>query len=159
MELKALFESYRSHRSQLVKKTQEIVQLHNKLSYLSADRLASSGVGQVDASRAGLQVDEEINEARTEAKELLQSAFAVAKNVKSSVVNCPAGQSMPLDNDFITRFVRDFEQQVNLEYSIVDAICTNTPGIDQDSLTTMLACFEYPPYLADSSFDAVVAAL
>lgn len=161
MELKALLESYSELRSQLVKKTQEIVQLHSKLSYLSADRLASSGVGQVDASRASLQIDEEISDVRGEAKEILQKAFAAAKSIKSSFGDqcTAAGSSLPLDKEFVANFARNFEQQVTLEYSIVDAICSNTAGIDQDSLTTMLACFEYPPYLADSSFNAVVDAL
>jgi hypothetical protein len=159
MELKASLESYRDRRIQLISRTQELAQLRNKMSYLSTDQLSRAGASAIQSSRLAVQLNSEICEAGSTVQELLRLVLADTKAVKCTILTLPP-EFQTFSSEFIGRFVGDLEQQHNLEYSIVDAIVNaESSAIDQDSLTTMMACFEYPPYLTEGRLDSVLAGL
>jgi hypothetical protein len=159
MELKASLERYRDRRIELINRTHELAQLRNKMSYLCTDQLSSAGASAIQSSRLTIQLNSEICEASNTVKELLRLVLADAKTVKCSILSLPP-EFQAFSNEFMCRFVGDLEQQHNLEYSIADAIVNaESSAIDQDSLTTMMACFEYPPYLPEGRLDSVLAGL
>lgn len=155
---KQLLESHQKHRLKLISKTQDLVQLRNKQTFLTAEKLADAGTTSVKSSRMLLQLDDQISDASISLREELCTVLSSIKGVKSCVLALP--KDGKIDCEFLSTFMCDMEQQHNLEYRIVDSIvCYTASEIDQDSLTTMIACFEYPPYMSDSRMDALISSL
>jgi hypothetical protein len=60
-----------------------------------------------------------------------------------------------LDFDYLKGFVSNVEQQLVLELSIVDYLSNLDNVTEHDQMVTMMACYEYSPYLRLEDLDAV----
>lgn len=161
MDLKTVLQKYKDLRSTLIRNVQDVVNLRNKMSFASTEMLQrTTATASVKSSRATFQLHSQIDEVCLATKVTLAELTDVVFKTKAVVISTEHSQQGPVDSTYLASFMADLEQQYILELGIVEAIISNTGGdIDQDSLTTMIACFEYPPYLADARIDALLQTL
>jgi hypothetical protein len=160
MDLKVVLQKYKDLRSRLIENVQEVVNLRNKMSFVSTEMLQRTiTTVSVKSSRVTFQLHGQIDELCSATNDTLVELSDAVCKVKEVVLSTE-NRDGPVDSVYLACFKADLEQQYFLESGIVTAIIGNSGSdIDQDSLTTMIACFEYPPYLADSRIDTLLQTL
>lgn len=153
--IKLCIKHYKDSRAKLVRQVQELVNVRNQLTYVSSDMLQKAIGVDISASRAtyrlSSRLDELLSSIETTKSELMEALTTLSSKVPVKA------KDAPVDNDYLENLVNQITQQSTLENIIVDKLLSPDGAlIDQDSLTTYIACFEYPPYLAEADLDAVL---
>mmetsp|Transcript_24674 Transcript_24674/g.49531 ORF Transcript_24674/g.49531 Transcript_24674/m.49531 type:complete len:157 (+) Transcript_24674:189-659(+) len=151
--MKAALQKYSDSRQQLINSLQHLMSLRNKMSYVSADMLRKQGAVTMKSSRLTFQLSDSIDSATMDCKEKLLELSRAVSYVKE--LTLAKDNNSFVDESYMAALVSELEQQYILECSITEGLCSNpTVEIDQDSVTSMMACFEYPPYLSDAKLEA-----
>lgn len=153
--IKLCLKDYKESRAKLVRQVQELVNVRNQLTYVSSDMLQKAiGVDILSSRttyRLSSRLDELVSSIEATKSEIMQALTVLASKVPVKA------KDATIDNDYLANVVSQMTQQTALESIIVDKLLSPDGAlIDQDSLTTYIACFEYPPYLVEADLDAVL---
>ena len=158
--VKECLNKYKTFRAVISKQIEEIVKIRNQLSYVSSSMVQKSiGVG-VKPSRLSFRLYERLSELSSI---VLAHLAEQAENMKNmaNLLGKVESDDIPVDVDFMNNLVSQIQQQYLLETTVAEKLVNeadNVSNIDPDSMTTFLACFEYPPYLTEADLDAFLTA-
>lgn len=148
--------AYREQRRSLSRLIQEYVNKNNQLTFVSNEMMQSAAGADVKASRSTFRLNDQLEELRSNVTSTLSDVASAIQNMIVSKMKMKA--SCDVDQDFIDSILSQIQQQHLLESTVVAKITgMDSLAIDQDSMVTMLACFEYPPYLQEADLDALVS--
>ncbi len=153
--IKLCLKHYKESRAKLARQVQELVNVRSQLTYVSSDMLQKAIGVDISASRAtyrlSSRLDELVLSIETTKAEILEAVATLTSKVPVKA------KDALIDNEYLANVVNQITQQSALENVIVDKLLsTDGALIDPDSLTTYIACFEYPPYLVEADVEAVL---
>jgi len=153
--IKLCLKHYKESRAKLVRQVQELVNVRSQLTYVSSDMLQKAIGVDISASRATYRLsnrlDEVVSSIETTKAEILEAITTLTSKVPVKA------KDAPIDNEYLANVVNQITQQSALENIIVDKLLSADGAlIDPDSLTTYIACFEYPPYLVEADVEALL---
>ena len=147
--IKLYLRNYKDSREKLVKLTQEFVNVRNQLTFVSSDMLQKTIGVDVKASRATYRLNSRLEELTSSISETNEEISEAVTNLNSKLPSGKAKDGL-IDHDTLIGVINQIHQQSTLESIIVNKLLsTDGALIDSDSLTTFIACFEYPPYLVE----------
>jgi hypothetical protein len=150
--IKAELQRVKSLRKTLLSSVQEVVNLRNRLTFLSNDALQKAVGVDVKSSRLTFRLHDRISEVKES-----MAGVVTELNEACLALSVLAKEEHSIDAQFLQKLINDIEQQVLLETAISDKILAEDSHlIDQDSIVTMIACFEFPPYLDESNMEAIL---
>lgn len=154
--IKLFLRNYKESRAMLVKQIQEYINVRNQLTFVSSDLLQKTIGVDIRASRASYRLDSRLEELTGSIAETKEEVMDAVNNLNSKLPTSKTKDSV-IDNDCLTSIISQIQQQNVLESIIVDKLLSTEGAlIDPDSLTTYIACFEYPPYLVEAEMDALL---
>lgn len=154
--LKNYLKKYREQRGKLLQLIQEYVNKTNELTFVNNDMIQSSVGADVKSSRAAFRLNDRLEELSASITLTLSDIAVILQDTMTCRLKIKSSSS--IDEDFVDRVLSQIQQQHLLESTIVDKIVgVDSSAIDPDSMVTMIACFEYPPYLQESDLDAVLS--
>ena len=154
--IKLFLRNYKESRATLVKQIQEYINVRNQLTFVSSDMLQKTIGVDIKASRATYRLDSRLEELTSSIAETKEEVNEAVSNLNSKLPT-PKTKEGLIDNDTLTSIINQIQQQSVLECIIVDKLLSADGAlIDADSLTTLIACFEYPPYLVEAELDALL---
>ncbi len=161
-EIKKCLIAYRDSRQHSITQVQHISNVRSKFSYLTNEKLESSVGSSVSASRLNFLLNEELEQHaeklsryQNEMKSTLETLTGLV-----SAVERDNTANLQVDVSFIREVISELAQQTLLEMTIAEKISSyDDSSISSDMLVTMLACFNYPPYLVPSNVELIVANL
>jgi hypothetical protein len=147
---KETLRNYLSIRFSIFKLLEQICNVRNKATYISSSRVNASIGAAVDGSRFSLFFDEKLYNLSSEVSQQIELG-------KLSVMNCQTvlesisqieSESIPCDKSWMEKIFKDIKQQYELEIIAAKTLCDlDNESIDNDAMVTLLACYNYPPYL------------
>ena len=158
VNLKRCLQVYKDKRQQLIKKIQDIINVRNQLTYVSVEALEKAST-TTKSSRVTFKLHEKMAELSSELHIILSELSDSVIKLKEITMTVDS-KNCKVDVSCIEELLSGIEQQYTLENSITESILNaSLAEIDQDSLTTMIACFEYPPYLVEARLDALLTTI
>jgi hypothetical protein len=147
---------YKQCRLQLQALIQKMINLRSQLTYHSQELLSGSVGGSLRASKLSCMVHSQYRDVADESAVLKSQLISVVQFMKESVCfgRCDPAV-IALDFDYLKGFVSNVEQQLVLELSIADYLSDLDNVTEHDQMVTMMACYEYSPYLRLEDLDAV----
>ena len=153
--IKLCLKHYKESRAKLVRQVQELVNVRSQLTYVSSDMLQKAIGVDITASRATYRLSSRLEEL-VSSIETTKAEIMEAIATLTSKVPVKAKEAL-IDNDYLLNVVSQIAHQSALENIIVDKLLSPDGAlIDPDSLTTYVACFDYPPYLVEADIDALL---
>ena len=153
--IKLCLKHYKESRAKLVRQVQELVNVRSQLTYVSSDMLQKAIGVDITASRATYRLSSRLEEL-VSSIETTKAEIMEAIATLTSKVPVKAKEAL-IDKDYLLNVVSQIAHQSALENIIVDKLLSPDGAlIDPDSLTTYVACFDYPPYLVEADIDALL---
>lgn len=154
--LKNAIRKYQGLRSSVLQLIQAFVNKTNQLTFVSSDLIQSSVGTDVKASRATFSLNDQLEELKASIASIQSDIAAVL--LETMICKSKIKASSSVDGDFVCYVIGQIQQQQLLESTILDKIVgSDSSLIDQDSMVTMIACFEYPPYLREADVQALLS--
>lgn len=161
LKLKSELKEFRINRELLLNNIQGVLNIKNKLTYMTSSMIYQSIGPIVTTSKASYIIEQQLN---IEIEDIIITQSKLLNNIcnikefMNTLLFCNNPNVIPIDINFLNKFVFDIQQQFSLENSIIDQIkdLNKNMNIDTDHIVTMIACFEYPPYAHFEDLDAII---
>lgn len=148
--------NYKQCRLKLQALVQQMINLRSQLTYHSQELLSGSVGVLMRASKLSCMVHGQYRDVADESAVLKSELISVVQSMKESVcIGRSDSAVVALDFDYLKGFVSNIEQQLVLELSIADYLSDLDKVAEHDEMVSMMACFEYSPYLRLEDLDAV----
>ena len=151
-------------REQLIEAIQRVANTNNRLTFITSQKIADNTSDAVQSSRMTLELSEELLVATedmvraTAEMESLMNIATEALHTQNNIAGINAGKdsAWPVDISYLISLIGNLQQQFLLESNIVETLRVSIANTNQDSLVTMVACFEYPPYISFSDLQTLI---
>lgn len=152
------FRDFKNCRGKEVELVSSIVNLINKKTYFTAEKVQSAVGSAVKPSAIAFALDNKLFDLFAQLDSLqrqLTESLSLLSDIAASAG--ADAESSPLDGSNLQNVVEQMRQQLLLEKSLASSLVSHSDRSDQDGLLTLLACFQLSPYLRMADIDRILA--
>jgi len=133
----------------------KIVEIRNKLTYVTKENINDTISTLIDVSRFSLLFSSELHEIITYFKDIQDEIKLIIQKIDEILSENSikmSNISLPYED-----IIENMKQQYILEVKVKEIICNfEDKLINEDVMITLISCFKYPPYLKLSDLDQLI---